>query len=235
MEVEHLNLLKGESDAPLAVINGRGRTGKTSLGLRIIDQYQGRVIFFDGKREIVLEGGEYIDREPESLAAFVVTNRAEERWRISYWPGRDLHEEIERLSVFLMELGNVAQTEGKKWPLLLVLDEFAVLKGQGVYVSEAFAELSRIRGKWGFSLLLISHRPRDIPPAYLFDVTHWYTFRQRRPDDLKYIFEFTEADNVDRIRELRRFEYGAWADRPGAVNFKFFDKRDCPIENNSKK
>lgn len=152
--------------------------------------------------------------EPESLAYYIVDANARDwPYTITYHPqAEDLVEEIDKIAAALMEWNR---------PFMLVIDEFFNFSKTGQKLSQKLVRLIRIRAKFPATIVLVSHRPTDIPPAYSATVSRWITFRQTHKPDVDRLRSDTGCLNADRVQFLEKHHFALWSGR----ELEFFDPK----------
>lgn len=138
-------------------------------------------------------------------------------WIITYYPtGNDLVEEIDKLSKNLRL---------KRQPFCLCIDEFFNFSNVGQKISLELCRLIRVRASLNATIILVSHKPTDIPPVYINTVDRWATFRQTYKPDIDRLRSDTGCQNAIGVQNLKKHELAFWDEE----DLEFFDRHGNPI------
>jgi hypothetical protein len=205
-----------ESNGPaLWIVNGRAREGKTTLARKIFQQYDGPRRLYIDPNESVQEG--VIIRDIKSLSYYIFSKDAKRStWAVTYYPETDdLPEELDRIAQALMDMER---------PFCLCVDEFFNFSRTGHKLCQKLVRLIRVRAKFPAVVILVSHRPTDIPPAYISTVNRWATFRQTYKPDVERIKQDTGCMNAELVQALEPHHLALWSGR----ELEFFDPKGNP-------
>jgi len=184
--------------------------------VEIFQAYTGSRRLYVDPNENVKEGT--IIRDLKSLSYFIFEKDSKGApWVVTYYPETDeLPEELDRIAAALMDWGK---------PFILVVDEFFNFSRTGHKLCQKLVRLIRVRAKFPAVVVLVSHRPTDIPPAYISTVNRWLTFRQTYKPDVERIKADTGCVNVDLVQQLKAHNFALWRGR----ELEFFDAKSRPI------
>ena len=181
----------------ITLIVGRKGCGKSTLAGSLIKTAR-RLVVLDPQCEY--EIGVKVNNFHD-FADMVSRYRFSEDFKICYFP-QDMTNRKKWFDVICGVVYNAGN-------LTFVVEELGIFMSATSFPEE-FAKLVMTSRHKRISIIGITQRATKIPRDLRSQADRIYTFHQVEPIDLKYISEFMEMENVNRIKSLTNHNYILW-------------------------
>lgn len=171
------------------VFIGSTRTGKTELAKRMLREYP-RWVIIDLKGGFTMPGVEGVKKLTKPPIDYVSSGDWRQYDKIIYSPKAEYQVEP-YLSLILEYLFRRAQTEGRKRPFIVYIDEGLFLSQMG---AKRWLKVMAITGaEIGLGLWVASQRPVGISVEVRSEAWKWYVFYMGYEEDDKEVMKYSKG------------------------------------------